>query len=89
MQDETVAAYLDSILDLAGEDERLARLRRQHLTTGVYPTTEAAILEDYDGAHLFEEEGLRLVLEACEELEVQVTRLLEPQHQEEEPADVS
>jgi carboxylate-amine ligase len=89
MQDETVAAYLDSILDLAGEDERLARLRHQRLTTGVYPTTEAAILEDYDGGHLFEEEGLRLVLEACDELEDQVSRLGRSPRQEEEPADVS
>jgi hypothetical protein len=31
---------------------------------------------------------LRLVLEACDELEVQVTRLLGSQHQE-EPADIS
>jgi gamma-glutamyl:cysteine ligase YbdK (ATP-grasp superfamily) len=89
MHDETVSAYLDSILDLAAEDERLARLRRQRLTSGVYPTTEAAILEDYDGGHLFEEEGLRLVLEACDELESQVSRLGRSQYQEEEPADVS
>ena len=89
MQDETVATYLDSILDLAGDDERLATLRRQRLTTGVYPTTEAAILEYYDGGHLFEEEGLRLVLEACDELEDQVSRLGRSQRQEEEPVDIS
>jgi carboxylate-amine ligase len=89
MQDEIVSTYLDSILDFAGEDERLTRLRRQRLTTGVYPTTEAAILEDYDGGHLFEEEGLRLVLEACDELEDQVSRLGRSQPQKEEPADVS
>jgi carboxylate-amine ligase len=88
MQDETVAAYVDSILDLAGEDERIAKLRRQRLTTGVYPTTEAAILEDY-GGHLSEEEGLRLVLEACDELEDQVSRLGRSPRQEEEPADIS
>jgi gamma-glutamyl:cysteine ligase YbdK (ATP-grasp superfamily) len=89
MQDEAVAAYLDSILDLAGEDERLARLRRQRLSTGIYPTTEAAILEDYDGGRLFEEEGLRLVLEACDELEEQVSRLSSSPRQKEEPADIS
>jgi gamma-glutamyl:cysteine ligase YbdK (ATP-grasp superfamily) len=89
MHDETVADYLDSILDLAGEDERLAEFRRQRLATGLYPTTEAGILTDYDTDHLSESEGLRLVLEACDELESQVARLSRPQHQEEEPADVS
>ena len=88
VNDETVAAYLDSILDLAGEDERLAKLRRHRLATGLYPTTEAGILTDYDGSHLSESEGLRLVLEACDELEGQVLRLLGSQHQE-EPADIS
>jgi carboxylate-amine ligase len=83
MQDEIVAGYLDSILDLAGEDERLAALRHQRLATGLYLTTEAGILRDYDDGHLSESEGLRLVLEACDELEAQVTRLLESQHQEE------
>jgi hypothetical protein len=84
-----VVAYLDSILNLAGEGERLARLRRHRLATGLYPTTEAGILTDYDGGHLSESEGLRLVLEACDELEVQVSRLGRSQPQEEEPADVS
>ena len=86
MQDETVSTYVDSILDLAGEDERLAKLRRQRLTTGVYPTTEGTILEDY-GGHLSEEEGLRLVLEACDELEDQVSRLGRSRRQKVEPAD--
>jgi gamma-glutamyl:cysteine ligase YbdK (ATP-grasp superfamily) len=87
--DESVAAYLDSILEFAGvEDERLARLFHHRRNTGVYPTTEADILEGYDG-HLSEDKGLRLVLEACEELEAQVSRLSRSQHQEEEPADVS
>jgi carboxylate-amine ligase len=89
MQDETVATYVDSILALAGEDKRLDELRRHRFSTGVYPTTEAGILEDYDGGHLSEDEGLRLVLEACDELEAQVSRLGRFQHQKEEPADVS
>ena len=89
MDDETVSTYLDSILDLAGEDERLAELRRQRLATGVYPTTEASLLEDYDGGYLSEDEGLRLVLEACDELEAQVSRLCRPLHHEEAPADIS
>jgi len=90
-QDEAVAAYLDSILDLAGEDERLSNLRCHRRTTGLYPTTEASILEDYDpeGTPLSEDEGLRLVLEACDELESEVLRLIRSQHQEEEPADVT
>src|SRR5919107_2468974 len=73
--DETVAAYLDSILEFAGvDDERLAILFRHRRATGSYPTTQACILEDYDG-YLSEDEGLRLVLEACEELEAQVSHL--------------
>jgi gamma-glutamyl:cysteine ligase YbdK (ATP-grasp superfamily) len=87
--DEIVAAYVDSILAFAGvEDERLAMLFRHRRNTGIYPTTEAGILEDHDG-HLSEDEGLRLVLEACDELEAQVSHLGQPQRQEEEPADVS
>jgi gamma-glutamyl:cysteine ligase YbdK (ATP-grasp superfamily) len=86
---ETVAAYLDSILEFAGmEDERLAILFHRRHTTGSYPTTEAGILEAYDGP-LSEDEGLRLVLEACDELETQVSQLSRSQRQEEEPADVS
>jgi carboxylate-amine ligase len=85
--DEAVAAYLDSVLDLAGEDERLVELRHHRSATGLYPTTEADILEDYGGASLSEDEGLRLVLEACDELNAQVSRL--SRSQEEEPADVS
>jgi gamma-glutamyl:cysteine ligase YbdK (ATP-grasp superfamily) len=88
--DETVAAYLDSILEFAGmEDERLLAVLLHHRRiTGSYPTTEAGILEAYDG-HLSEDEGLRLVLEACDELETQVSQLSRSHRQEEEPADVS
>jgi hypothetical protein len=87
--DETVAAYLDSILEFAGvEDERLADLFRHRRTTGSYPTTEAGILEDYDG-RISEDEGLRLVLEACEELETQVSHLSRSQRRDEEPAGTS
>lgn len=86
--DEAVAAYLDSVLDLAGEDERLVELRHHRSATGLYPSTESDILEDY-GASLSEDEGLRLVLEACDELDAQVSRLCRSQEQEEEPADVS
>ena len=88
VNDETVATYLDSVLDLAGEDERLVELRRHRLATGVYPTTEAGILQEY-GGYLSEDEGLRLVLDACDELEAQVSRLNRSQPQEEKPADVS
>jgi len=87
--DETVAAYLDSILEFAGmEDERLAILFHHRHATGSYPTTESGILEAYDGP-LSEDEGLRLVVEACDELETQVSQLSRSQRQEEEPADIS
>jgi carboxylate-amine ligase len=85
---ETVAAYVDSILEFAGvEDERLADLMRHRRTTGIYPTTEAGVLEDYNG-QLSEDEGLRLVLGACNELEDQVTHLIRSQSREEEHSDV-
>jgi gamma-glutamyl:cysteine ligase YbdK (ATP-grasp superfamily) len=91
VNDETVATYLDSILEFSGvEDERLAMLRRHRRTTGIYPTTEATILEDYgsDVGHISEDEGLRLVLKACDRLEAQVSSLVGSQRREEEPADV-
>ena len=86
--DRSVVAYLDSILDLAGEDGRLDRLRHQRLANGVYPTTEARILERYgpDGGRLPETEGLHLVLATCDELEARVSCLC--RSQEKEPADV-
>jgi gamma-glutamyl:cysteine ligase YbdK (ATP-grasp superfamily) len=92
VNDETVATYLDSILEFAGvEDERLATLSRLRHTTGVYPTTEAGILEDYgsDIRHLSEDEGLRLVLKACDGLEAQILHLSQSLRHEEEPADVT
>jgi hypothetical protein len=86
--DPTVAAYVDSILAFAGEDERLARLRAHRLSAGVYPTTEADVLEGYPprGGRLPAEEGLRLVLEACDELEARASGI---SHRVEEPADAS
>lgn len=92
VNDDTVATYLDSILDFVGTtDERLADLRSHRRTTGVYPTTEAGILEHFapEGGYLSEDEGLRIVLDACEELEVQVSNIGQPRHHEQEPADVS
>jgi len=72
-------------------DERLARLRHHRRTTGVYPTTEASILEDHgsDSNHLSEDEGLRLVLKACDSLEAQALHLSQSLRREEEPADIS
>jgi hypothetical protein len=72
----------------AGEDERLAGLRAHRLSRGVYPTTEADVLEGYppkDG-RLSAEEGLRLVLEACDELKAQASGISD---REGEPADAS
>jgi gamma-glutamyl:cysteine ligase YbdK (ATP-grasp superfamily) len=87
--DETMVAYVDSILEFTGvEDDRLAALCRHRRTKGIYPTTEARILDSYDG-HLTEDEGLRLVLEACDELETQVSHLSRAQPRQEEPSDVS
>ena len=70
-----VTAYVDSVLGFAGGDERLVTLRRS--SDGEYTTTEAEILEDYssDDGRISREEGLRLVLEACDELEAQASHL--------------
>jgi glutamate-cysteine ligase len=77
VDDPTVVAYLDSILEFADKDERLAKLQHHRWSVDRYPTTEAQLLRAYargDG-HLSEEEGLRLVLEASNELERQVSSL--------------
>ncbi len=90
--DPGVLAYLDSILEFAAaDDHRLTGLRRHRRTTGVYPTTEADILKDHapDDAGLSEDEGLRLVLEVCDEHEAQVSRLRGLPRHENEPVDVS
>lgn len=74
-----VVAYLDSIVEFALPygGERLASLRRVRQETGVYPTTEAAVAKEYAPAEerIPQDEGLRLVRDACDELERQVARL--------------
>jgi gamma-glutamyl:cysteine ligase YbdK (ATP-grasp superfamily) len=81
-----VTAYVDSVLEFVGEEERLAELRRDRITGGGYPTTEARLLREYrsENGHLPEKEGLRLVLDACDELEARASGL---SRQEGEPAD--
>lgn len=77
-RDPGVSLYLDSILDFVGHgDERLAALRHHRRSTGEYPTTEAGFLarRTSGNGHVLEDEGLRLVREACDELEAQVSRL--------------
>ena len=73
--DPTITHYLDSVLDFAaGDGPRLEKLRLRRQATGVYPTTEGEILATYsppDG-RVSDEEGLRLVLWACGELEDQI-----------------
>jgi gamma-glutamyl:cysteine ligase YbdK (ATP-grasp superfamily) len=74
---ERVTAYVDSVVEFVGGDERLATLRGNRASRSSYPTTEAGILERYpptDG-RIREETGLRLVLEACDELEAQASDL--------------
>ena len=74
--DPTITAYLDSVLDFAaGEGPRLEKLRLRRQATGLYPTTEAEILGSRSPRYerISSEEGLRLVLWACDELESQVS----------------
>jgi gamma-glutamyl:cysteine ligase YbdK (ATP-grasp superfamily) len=76
--DPAVSAYVDSVVEfVAGEEARLAGLQRHRRSSGAYPSTEADLLEVYsseDGG-LPTEEGLRLVLAACDELEAQASSL--------------
>jgi Glutamate-cysteine ligase family 2(GCS2) len=72
-ESQEATAYVDSVLGFVGGDGRLAALRSHRAREGRYPTTEARILEGYpphDG-DLTQETGLRLVLEACGQLEAQ------------------
>lgn len=72
-KDPTLASYLDSLLAFADpylEDTNAPKTLRPN---GAYMTTETSIREAYgSGVPLPEGEGLRLVLEACDELERQV-----------------
>ncbi len=74
-----VVAYLDTAIEFAAPygGERLERLRRARRETGGYPTTEAEVAREYAPGekHVPEVEGLRLVRDACDELEAQVSRL--------------
>jgi gamma-glutamyl:cysteine ligase YbdK (ATP-grasp superfamily) len=76
-EDPAMTAYLDSIVDLVETPERLERLRDRREQEGAYPTTEREILASHasEGGLLSREEGLRLVLWSCDELEAQVSRL--------------
>ena len=73
--DPTITAYLDSVLDFAaGDGPKLEKLRLRRQATGLYPTTEAEILGTRGPSRdlISREEGLRLVLWACDELEGQI-----------------
>ncbi|HEX2729208.1 MAG TPA: glutamate-cysteine ligase family protein [Rubrobacteraceae bacterium] len=74
VESPAVAAYLDSVFEFAagGAGEDFQALK----SGGSYRTTEADILKNYPAdAGLTRERGLDLVLEACGELETQVSRL--------------
>ncbi|HKH11534.1 MAG TPA: glutamate-cysteine ligase family protein [Rubrobacter sp.] len=74
--DPTITAYLDSVLDFAaGDGPRLEKLRLRRQATGHYPTTEGKILaaRGPGDERISGEEGLSLVLWACDELEGQIS----------------
>ena len=77
VENPEVSAYLDSVFEFAGSEGwgcgYLAALRTPE---GFYRTTEAGILSALPRVvHLSTDEGLRLVREACDELEEQVSFL--------------
>lgn len=77
VENPEVSAYLDSVFEFAESKGRgskyLAALRTPE---GLYRTTEAGILSTLPRiVHLSTDEGLRLVREACDELEEQVSYL--------------
>lgn len=73
LESPRVVEYLDSILDFTGDEPGLEDLK----PGGCYRNTETEVFENVDlsGGEIPVDEGLRLVQEACEELEYQVTAL--------------
>jgi carboxylate-amine ligase len=71
-----IVAYLDSVVEFALPygGERLRGLHLTRLQTGGYPTTETKISLGYSPGvgRISVEDGLSLVLDACDELEAQV-----------------
>lgn len=64
-----VGAYIDSVFEFVGETDRNSE-------PSFRKSTEAAVLESLeDTEHLSRDEGLRIVLEACDELEYQAQTL--------------
>ncbi len=78
--DPELTAYVDSVLDFVGGEGWISYLLDRRRSEGAYPTTEARILEEYhsEDGRLSEDEGLRLVLDACDELEAQASDLPRP-----------
>jgi gamma-glutamyl:cysteine ligase YbdK (ATP-grasp superfamily) len=75
VEDPSVVAYLDSVMEFIGPDlQGSEHLEKLKLPGGPYQTTEAGILQSRpsSGAGLSRDEGLRLVREACDRLEEQV-----------------
>ena len=77
VENPEVSAYLDSVFEFAEPEGRGAgHLAALGTPAGLYRTTEASILSALPRVvHLSTDEGLRLVREACDELERQVSQL--------------
>lgn len=82
-----VRAYLDSFMAFATRGRGSGYLRRLKTPEGAYRTTEDEILRAFPatGSSIAQEQGLRLVREACRELERQVSFL----HREYRATDVA
>ena len=75
-----VKAYLDSILDFVIPDSGVETnyLSKLRTSSGEYQTTEAELLQEFTPtttAEISREQGLQLVLQACDKLEEQVLDL--------------
>lgn len=86
--DPAMTDYLDAVVGFAGGGPRLEKLMLRRRATGRYQTTEAEILRIHSPHEdvIAGEEGLRLVLWACDELEEQISRLAHLPEAESEPA---
>lgn len=81
VKNREVKDYLDSIFEFATQDgEGINFLQKLRSDLGEYQTTEAELLQEFQPStgEISPDEGLRLVRQACDKLEQQVSTLISP-----------